>query len=143
MPGLAPQLLSLFLAAYLPTPPDVPLPLPQRLAAERAAGLTIKGTDAYDDCGDRIAQIYFAPTDLNGDRIPELIVRAYSGCWGNGGDMFTILAKVPTGWKDIGSGNGTPEILKTAHRGWHDVEIGGPGFDRMPVLVWNGTRYDQ
>jgi hypothetical protein len=39
------------------------------------------------------------------------------------------------------SAAGIASVLKSAHGGWKDIEIGGPGMGKMPVARWNGARY--
>ena len=35
-----------------------------------------------------------------------------------------------------------PNVLKTRHKGWLDIEVGGPGMGVMPVRRWNGRQYE-
>jgi hypothetical protein len=113
----------------------------QKLAAAHAAGLTIKDGKAFDDCGQPVDDIQVEQVDLNSDKLPERIVTIGSPCYGNGGSMFAVLRKTPAGWVSVFSANGIASVLKTAHGGWKDIEVGGPGMGRMPVVKWSGTHY--
>lgn len=81
--------------------------------------------------------------DLGGDGKMEAIVNEGStACYGNTGNHFTVVGKDATGkWVKLGDATGMPGVLKTRHNGWLDIEIGGPGFARMPVMRWNGKAY--
>jgi len=123
-------------AAFAASPPPA-----QKLAAARAAGLTVKGGKAYDECGQPVDDIQVEPVDLNGDKAAEQIVTIGSPCYGGGGSMFAVLRKTPAGWISLFSANGIASVLKTSHGGWRDIEVGGPGMGKMPIAKWAGARY--
>jgi hypothetical protein len=68
----------------------------QKLAAVRAAGLTVKGGKAYDECNQSVDDIQIENVDLNGDKVPEQIVTIGSPCYGEEGSLFAVLRKAPT-----------------------------------------------
>lgn len=119
----------------------------ETLAIYNAAGFTMRGKaivgcDAADPGWPR-SDISIDAIDLNGDGKPEVIVNeGNSACYGSTGNGFTVLAKSPAGqWRRLGKAVGMPGPLQTRHAGWLDIEIGGPGFGRMPVLRFDGTAY--
>lgn len=130
------------IAALAATTAQAANPSPaQKLAAAQAAGLTIKGGKPYDECGQPVDDIQIEQVDLNGDKLPEQIVTIGSPCYGDGGQMFAVLRKSGAGWASVFSTTGIASVLKTAHGGWKDIEVGGPGTGRMPVAKWTGSRY--
>jgi hypothetical protein len=53
-----------------------------------------------------------------------------------------LLTKAPNGaWKVILDEVGVDVVEKTKHLGWPDITIGGPGFGKMPLFVFNGVKY--
>lgn len=118
-----------------------PLPPAERLAAARAADFIVKGGVIYNEC-EQVAEAFAVEqVDLNGDGRPELIASDSSGCYGGAGMRFAVLARRGAGFASLFSAVGMPNVLKTATRGWRDIEVGGPGMGRMPVARWNGTAY--
>lgn len=122
--------------------PFSPLSAAEKLAAGRAAGFAVKGRTLYNECEVPAAMIAFDQKDLNGDGKSELIVSDGGACYGAAGSTFTVLVKGADGkWKPVFAALGIPEVLKSAHLGWRDIEVGGPGMGRMPVARWNGKAY--
>jgi hypothetical protein len=84
------------------------------------------------------------PVDLGGDAKMEAFVNEGSTtCYGNTGNAFVVVARDDAGnWHKIGHAVGMPVALKTRHNGWLDVEVGGPGMGKMPVIRWTGKAYN-
>jgi hypothetical protein len=89
------------------------------------------------------SQFFIEAVDLSGDGKPEAIISEGNiACFGRDEQAFTIVAKNPDGsWRKVGSGTGGTMPLKTRHNGWLDIEYGGPGMQKQPVLKWDGTNY--
>ena len=125
------------------TPPAVqPVTGAERLAAARAAGFRVLGGRIVNECDRPAERLTVERQDLNGDGAPELIVTDSSICYGEAGEMFAVLRKGAAGWTPVLSAQGVMTVQPTRHGGWPDIEIGGPGFGRMPVARWVGTKYD-
>jgi hypothetical protein len=105
-------------------------------------GSTVIGCDAKDPNGPR-SRFSIRAADLNGDGKPEAIVsEANTACYGRDEQRFTVLAQDASGqWRKLGTGAGATRVLKSRHKGWLDIEYGGPGMQRHPVLLWNGKTY--
>jgi hypothetical protein len=86
---------------------------------------------------------FIEAVDLSGDGKPEAIVtESNTACYGRDEQRFTVLAKGRDGnWSKLAGGSGTTLVLKTRHNGWLDIEYGGPGMQKQPVLRWNGKTY--
>lgn len=121
------------------------LPAPQRSAAFKTAGATMRQgkwmlcPDEPGNQGARIEQVL----DLNGDKRPEAVIAEDgSFCYGAAGVGYAVVSQQADGrWKNMTSGAGIPEFLKTRGvGGWPDISIGGPGFC-FPVERWNGKAY--
>jgi len=115
-------------------------------AAFKAAGFKLKGKQ-WRSCDDSSPS--YTPgaveevRDLNGDRLPEvLLTEGSTSCYGNTGAGYSLLSKQANGsWKRITYGPGILTFLPTKGvGGWPDIEIGGPGFC-FPVERWNGQKY--
>lgn len=94
-----------------------------------------------DDCGERVE--YEAEfVDLNRDGQPEILLHILSSCMaGNTGTWFELYAKSSRNrWERHFGMPGIPNVLMTSHRGYADIEIGGPGLC-FPIYHWNGHRY--
>jgi len=112
-----------------------------------AAGFQVKGDqvigcDAADPSWPR-SSFFIEAVDLNGDGKPEAIVsEGNTACYGMMEQGFTLLARGPDGsWRKLGSERGVSLVLDSRTGGWRDVEYGGPGFEKNPVLRWNGKTY--
>jgi hypothetical protein len=116
-------------------------------ALYKAAGFTVKGKtiigcDAADPGWPR-SSFNIEAIDLNGDGKPEAIASEGNvACYGRDETGFTILARNPDGsWRKIGGSTGGIMPLKTRHNGWLDIEYGGPGMQKQPVLRFDGKAY--
>jgi len=123
-------------------------PPAETAAIYRAAGFTVSGDkvsgcDAAEPEWPR-SSFFVEAVDLDGDGKPEAIVsEGNTACYGRDEMGFTILAKGSDGaWHKLATGTGGTLVLKTKTQGWLDIEYGGPGMDRKPVLHWNGKAYE-
>ena len=114
----------------------------ERVAAARAAGFRAQGLRIVNECDAVAENIAFERRDLNGDGVSELVVSDSSACYGASGSTFAVLRRVNGQWKPVLAAQGVMTVLKTRHGGWADIEIGGPGFGKMPVARWSGQQYD-
>lgn len=135
---------SLVLAAPLAAAPLTPA---DEAAAYKAAGL-MNGAGRRTTCADAEpgwpkSELAVEAVDLNADGKPEAFVSESNvACYGNTGSAFTIMSKDAAGkWRRLGGSTGIPTALKTRRMGWADIEVGGPGYGRMPVMRWTGTAY--
>nr|WP_310524358.1 hypothetical protein [Polymorphobacter sp.] len=105
-------------------------------------GKTVIGCDATDPGWPR-SDFSIEAIDLNNDKKPEAIVSEGNiACYGRDETGFNIMARNPDGtWRSIGSNSGGTLPLKTRHNGWLDIEYGGPGMQKQPVLRFNGKKY--
>lgn len=105
-------------------------------------GKTIIGCDAADPNWPR-SSFNIEAIDLNGDGKPEAIVsEGNAACYGQDEMGFTILARNPdASWRKVGGNTGGALPLKTRHNGWLDLEYGGPGVQKQPVLRFDGKIY--
>jgi hypothetical protein len=89
------------------------------------------------------SSMFIEAIDLSGDGTPEAIFSEGNiACYGGDEAGFTILARNPDGsWRKIGGSTGGTMVLKTRHNGWLDVEYGGPGLQKHPVLRFDGKAY--
>ena len=120
---------------------DVALTGPERIAAAKAAGFRVHGADMLNECDAVADMISFERQDLNGDGVGEIVVADGGACYGATGAMFVVLRKIEGTWQPILSAQGIMSPLPARHGGWRDIEIGGPGFGKMPVARWDGARY--
>jgi hypothetical protein len=116
-------------------------------AIYKAAGFTMKGRtivgcDAADASWPR-SDFNIEAIDLGGDGKPEAIVSEGNvACYGRDEMGFTILARNPDGsWRKLAQNTGGTAPLKTRHNGWLDIEYGGPGMQKHPVLRYDGKIY--
>lgn len=116
-------------------------------AIYKAAGFKVQGSkvigcDATDPNWPR-SSFSVEAIDLSGDGKPEAIVtEGNTACYGRDEMGFTVLAKNPDGsWRKLVAKSGNTLVLKTRHNGWLDIEYGGPGMQKQPVLRWNGKTY--
>jgi hypothetical protein len=111
-------------------------------AGFKMKGKTISGCDAADPGWPR-SSFSIEAIDLSGDGKPEAIVTEGNiACYGRDEMGFTILANGPDGkWRVLARDNGGTMPLKTRHNGWLDIEYGGPGMQKHPVLRYDGKVY--
>ncbi|MGE0653153.1 MAG: hypothetical protein AB7P12_15610 [Alphaproteobacteria bacterium] len=118
----------------------------ERAAVFAAAGFTPRG-DRYVRCDDTVTASamtgFIELSDLNGDGSPEAWVRESSTfCYGNTAEAFVLLTRDPSGaWIKLLDEIGMALPLETAHNGWPDIEVGGPGSGPFPVYRFDGTTY--
>ena len=142
-------IIAILALATTPALAEAPAFTPTETAAiYKAAGFTVEGTkvigcDATDPGWPR-SSFFIEAVDLNADGKPEAIVSEGNvACYGGDEQGFNILAQNPDGtWRRLGAGSGGTLVLKTRHKGWLDIEYGGPGTQVQPVLKWNGTSYE-
>lgn len=113
----------------------------------KGAGYTVRGNkpvgcDAADPSWPR-SSFHVEAVDLNGDGKPEAIVSEGNvACYGRDEMGFHVVARNADGsWRRLASDSGGTMVLKTRHKGWLDIEYGGPGMQKQPVLIWNGKAY--
>lgn len=133
----------LFLVAAAPLAPA------EQAAVYKAAGL-MNASGRQTTCASAEpswpkSELAIEPVDLNGDGKPEAFVtESNAACYGNTGMAFTVVARDAGGrWQRVGGSVGMPATLKTRQKGWADIEVGGPGFGRMPVMRWTGSGYGE
>jgi hypothetical protein len=137
---------SLMMAFAAPALAQPALTAADKAAIFKAAGFTRQGAN-YTRCAeDPSASHMFGQieaADLNGDGKPEAWVRESSTyCYGSTESAVVLLTKAPNGaWKVILDEVGVDVVEKTKHLGWPDITIGGPGFGKMPLFVFNGVKY--
>ncbi len=130
-------------AMLLPAPaPAQALTPAERIAAARAAGFRVQGARIINECDAPAETIAFERRDLNADGTAEIIVSDGGACYGQSGSMFAVLRRANGRWSPVLQAQGVMTVLKTRRGGWADIEIGGPGFGKMPVARWTGTKYD-
>lgn len=135
--------------AINPAVAETPAFTPAETAAiYKAAGFTVEGSkiigcDATDPGWPR-SNFFIEAVDLNADGKPEAIVSEGNiACYGGDEQGFNVLARNPDGtWRRLAAQSGVTLVLKTRHKGWLDIEYGGPGMQVQPVLTWNGTSYE-
>ena len=126
---------------------DTPAPsAADKAAIFKAAGFKAKG-DKFVRCAEDTAESY-APgsielQDLNGDGAAEAWVRESSTfCYGNTAESFVLLSKGADGkWIVLLDQVGIADVKTTKHKGWPDIEVGGPGMGPFPVYRFNGKKY--
>jgi hypothetical protein len=130
-------------------PPAEALSAADRAAVFEAAGFTQKG-DRWIRCVEETPTASYTPgqievVDLNRDGRPEAWVTEGSVfCYGNTGQATVLVTKEKDGaWRKVLDEVGVALALETRHLGWPDVEVGGPGFEKVPPHRWNGTTYVQ
>lgn len=135
-------------ALLLAAPVQAGLSPEEQLAAFAAAGFTRDPDGRYvRRCREETPTLSYTPgnleeRDLNGDGQPEaLITEGSLFCYGAPHVYFAIVAKVAGTWQVLLDGVGDPLVLPTAHQGWPDIEIGGPGPGPFPRFRWTGSEY--
>jgi hypothetical protein len=129
------------IALALSAPVDPPVTPAERLIAAKAAGFALRGGRILNECDRPVERLTVSRRDLNRDGVPEMILTDSSICYGQAGEMFAVLRKVGVAWTPVLRAHGIMTVLRTSRGGWLDIEIGGPGFERMPVARWAGTKY--
>ncbi len=136
-------------ALFLSTPAMAAAPFsPADTAAiYKAAGLAMKGK-AIVDCAAADptwprSRFDIEAIDLSGDGKPEAVLSEGNiACYGRDETAFTILARNPDGsWRKLVQNTGGIMPLKTRHNGWLDIEYGGPGLQKQPVMRFDGKVY--
>ncbi|MBI1210449.1 MAG: hypothetical protein GC190_03220 [Alphaproteobacteria bacterium] len=118
----------------------------EKAAIFKAAGFKAKG-DTYTRCADDVSASHEPGSielqDLNGDGTAEAWVREGSVyCYGNTGQAFVLLGKGSDGkWSVLLDEVGIAVAKDTKHKGWPDIEVGGPGMGPFPVFRYNGKKY--
>lgn len=113
----------------------------------KAAGFSQAADGRHIRCQEDPPTMSYTPgaieeVDLNADGQPEAFVtEASMFCYGAPHTSFLAVARGPAGWTVLFEDVGMPVVLHARHGGWADVEVGGPGFDAMPVWRWNGAAY--
>jgi hypothetical protein len=113
----------------------------------KAAGFTKAPDDKYIRCKEEIPTLSYTPghielADLNGDGRPEAWVTEGSlYCYGNTARYFVLVTKDGDTWQRLLEDVGIPLVQDTRHHGWPDIEVGGPGFSKLPVYRWDGKSY--
>jgi hypothetical protein len=80
--------------------------------------------------------------DLNDDGQPEVFTSVQGTCLGGmtGVSMNLYIKNTLGQWKPQFGFPGVYTVLKTKHKGYPDIEVGGPGTC-FPVWRWNGQAY--
>ena len=125
----------------LAAPAVAPVTPAERMTAAKAAGFRVQGNRIINECDRPVQRLTVERRDLNRDGTPEMIVTDSSICYGQAGEMFSVLRKSGAGWAPVLSAQGVMNVLRTDRSGWPDIEIGGPGFAKVPVARWAGTMY--
>jgi hypothetical protein len=132
----------LFAAASEVTPP-AQAAADANVIAEATGGKfkATKGTYFEEACNaslDYEAEV----VDLNGDGQPEVFTSVQGTCLGGmAGVHMNLFIKDGKGrWQPQFGFPGIYTMLKTKHKGYPDIEIGGPG-NCFPVWRWNGQQY--
>ncbi len=116
-------------------------------AIYKAAGFAMKGKAVVDcaaaDPNWPRSNFFIEAIDLSGDGKPEAVLSEGNiACYGRDETGFTILARNPDGsWRKLAQNTGGIMPLKTRHNGWLDVEYGGPGMQKQPVMRFDGKVY--
>jgi hypothetical protein len=122
--------------------------LGEKVEIFKAAGFKRSVNGEYVKCDEDVFSPAFQAgqiklTDLNGDNRPEAwVTESSTYCYGDTGQYFVLLTKDVSGWHKVLEDIGIASVLKTRHRGWPDIEVGGPGFGKFPVYRWNGKTYN-
>jgi hypothetical protein len=117
-----------------------------KVAIFKAAGFKAKGgqfTRCPEDTAPSHSPGSIEMEDLNADGVAEAWVKESSTfCYGNTAEAFVLLTKdAKTCWRIILDQVGIAVTQTTKHKGWPDIEVGGPGMGPFPVFRWDGTKY--
>jgi hypothetical protein len=113
----------------------------------KAAGFKKARSGQYVRCREEPPTTSYTPgrielVDLNGDGQPEAwVTESSTYCYGNTAESFVLLTKDSGRWRVLLQEVGIAVPLKSKHRGWPDIEVGGPGFGKFPVYRWDGKSY--
>ncbi len=149
---IRPAYVALMLAAALllaTAPVGAALSAADQAAVFKAAGFKKAADGRYIRCEEETPTASYTPgaireADVNGDGQPEAFVTEGSMfCYGSPHTFFGLMAEGAGGWTMLLDDVGEPVVLETRHGGWADIEVGGPGFDAMPVWQWNGKAYER
>lgn len=130
------------------TPEARALPVAERDALFRAAGMQPVGGGKWTGCADdpsgrSEAQVAMVQ-DINGDGRPEAMIRdGGSYCNGMAGVNSTVLTQTADGtWEIVYGNQGFVNFLVSRGvDGFPDIEAGLPGFC-FPYFRWNGSEYE-
>ena len=118
-----------------------------RSAAYRAAGFKARGNEQIR-CEEDPPTMSYVPgkmevVDLNADGQPEALVTESSVfCYGHAGSAFVLVGKDGNGrWGVLLEAVGIAVQRNETHRGWPDIEVGGPGPGPFPIYRFDGRRY--
>jgi hypothetical protein len=117
-----------------------------RAAAFKAAGFKERG-GKYVRCAEDPPTASYSPgrievVDLNGDGNPEAwVTEGSTFCYGATGAAVVLVTKDGGSWRKLLDEVGVATALESKRNGWPDIEVGGPGFGKMPVYRWNGKTY--
>lgn len=117
-----------------------------KIAIFKAAGFKAQGssfTRCPDDTSSSKMPGAIELQDLNGDGTSEVFVTESSTfCYGNTEQAFVLMARdAKTGWRKLLDEVGVAVPKDTRHKGWKDIEVGGPGMGPFPVYQFNGKVY--
>lgn len=137
----------LALAAAPALAADAPQPsAADKAAIFKAAGFKAKG-DTFTRCEDDVTAShmpgFIEMQDLNGDGTAEAFVRESSTfCYGNTAEAFVLVGKGADGkWTVLLDEVGVAMPKESKHKGWLDIDVGGPGMGPFPVYRYNGKKY--
>ncbi len=132
-----------------PLPEAQALPIPEREALLRAAGMQLasggKWTGCPEDPSDYSEAQISMVRDLNGDGRPEAaILDGGTFCYGHAGVGSTVLTKTAAGdWEVIYKNQGFVSFLGSRGASdFPDIEAGLPGLC-FPYFRWNGREYEK
>lgn len=142
--GLALLTLSVASATFAA---EAPKPTKEESAAIfKAAGFKKVG-DKYVRCEDDTTASampgFIELDDLNGDGKDEAFVRESSlFCYGHTAEAFVLVGQGDDGkWTILLDEVGMALTKDTKHKGWKDIEVGGPGAGPFPIFQFNGKVY--
>jgi hypothetical protein len=142
------------LLAAAPTGGAAAPPVAERSPEVRTGGFTAAGCKQkggqWSRCEEEVPTASYVSgqievVDLNGDGRPEVWVTEGSVfCYGNTGQATVLVTKDANGtWRKILDEVGVGLPVEGRHLGWPDIEVGGPGFDKVPPHRWNGSTYER
>ena len=129
----------------LAAPPAAPSAA-DKAAIFKAAGFKANGNE-FTRCADDTAPSHVPGSiemeDLNGDGAAEAWVKESSTyCYGDTAEAFVLLTKDQKGaWRIILDEVGIAVTQTKKHKGWPDIEVGGPGMGPFPLFRYDGKKY--